>query len=47
MKNALLSLNEKAVLQEALDDHADVLDMLLKAPGEHEDVIQVEDHEYL
>ena len=44
MESALLGLDEKAVLQEALDDLTDVLDMFISTSGENQDVIKVQDY---
>ena len=43
MEGALLGLDEESVLQEALDDLTDVLDVFLNIPGVHQDVIKVDE----
>jgi len=47
VKDAFLYLEEQPVLQEMPNDHAHVLDMLLSAPGKHQDVVKIEDHKYV
>jgi len=47
MEGAFLYLEIEAVLQETLDDHTNMLDVLLNTPGEHQHVIKVQDNEYV
>ena len=47
VKRTFLFLDEQVVLQQALDDAADMLDVLLHSPGKKQDVVQVQNDEHV